>query len=191
MTQLAEKLHPWVARRRAAAPAARAGCRTCANAARRPSPRSGFRRCATRNGASPTWRRSPPASSVRPPIAAARRGRHRRRCPTPTPRAAAGGGQRPLRAGAVAPAGCRAACASARWRAAINGDCRPTASRPALSRPARRLQQPRVRGAQHRLPRGRRLRPRPRRRRARGAAADPVRVGARRHEPVDDAIRAR
>ena len=75
MTQVAEKLQPWVARSTGARAAARAGCRICASAARRASPRSGSRPCATRSGASPTSRRSPRPSSGRRRRRALDRGR--------------------------------------------------------------------------------------------------------------------
>ena len=72
MTQVAEKRRCSERAREASARADRAGWRICAAAARRSSPRSAFRPCATRSGGSPTSRRSARSTSRRPgPISGA------------------------------------------------------------------------------------------------------------------------
>ena len=124
---VAEKLHPWVADgaagRRSALAAGPARARR-----RDASPASGFRPFATRNGASPTSRRSPPANSGR-----RRSPRWTRRCSRPLPVrrrhcAAAGRRQRPVRAGSVAPDRAAArTCAPVRWPRRSTAIWRPTA----------------------------------------------------------------
>ena len=127
MTQLAEKLHR-LGRAKDVRPAARAGFRTCANAARRASTSLGFPTVRDEE-----WRytnvapiaagefrpASTPQLARRPSTALALRGRHG---------AAAGLRQRPVRAGALAlDRRCRAECAPVRWLRPSTAISRPTA----------------------------------------------------------------